>query len=83
MDEEIAGITCADVLAALGDYVDGELAVPTRARIEAHVARCHNCERFGGVFAEVVRGLRAHARATIERDEHAVYARLRAHLERA
>jgi anti-sigma factor RsiW len=80
MTDEIAGITCLAVLDALGDYVDGELAPERRGRVEAHVARCRNCERFGAVFASVVRGIREHASA--EPDDPAIYARLRAELER-
>lgn len=56
--DEYAGISCARVLAALGDYVDGELAADERARFEAHVRLCGNCARFGGTFGEVVKRLR-------------------------
>ena len=54
----IAGLACSEVLALLSDYVDGELAAEDRGRVEAHVRACDNCERFGGAFAAVVRGLR-------------------------
>ena len=81
MTDEIAGITCVAVLDALGDYVDGELDPQLRGRVEAHVARCRNCERFGDVFASIVRSIRTHASA--DPDESAIYARLRAELDRA
>jgi anti-sigma factor RsiW len=82
IDDEIAGITCLAVLDALGDYVDGELDQELRGRVEAHVARCRNCERFGDVFAAIVRGIREHMGADADPDEPALYARLRVELER-
>lgn len=78
IDDEIAGIKCSEVLAKLSDYVDGELAPPVRQHLEAHVARCHNCERFGGMFGAVVRSIRAQATTL---DEPAAFARLRARLD--
>lgn len=80
LDDNIAGMTCAEVLAALGDYVDGELAAEARAKVEAHVTRCTNCERFGGMFGEVVRGIRAYVDAP-DPDEPAAFDRLRQRLE--
>lgn len=37
------GIACAEVVAQLSAYLDGELDEETRARIEAHVADCNHC----------------------------------------
>jgi anti-sigma factor RsiW len=54
----VAGLRCTEVLARLSDYVDGELAPDELTRVKAHVAGCDVCERFGGRFAAVVRGLR-------------------------
>jgi anti-sigma factor RsiW len=34
---------CAEVLALLADHVDGELAPPVAARVEAHLAGCVAC----------------------------------------
>lgn len=49
-DREVAGIRCAEVLERLSDYVDGDLDGAERARIDAHLAGCDWCERFGGAF---------------------------------
>jgi anti-sigma factor RsiW len=78
--DTIAGLTCADVLTALSDYVDGELTDEMRASVEQHVRACSNCERFGGMFAAVIRQLRATAPPTLE--ERAALERLHARLER-
>jgi anti-sigma factor RsiW len=77
LDNQIAGITCAEVLAALSDYVDGELADSVRIQIEAHVMQCTNCERFGGMFAHVIHSVRTHASA----DDGEVFARLRKRID--
>ncbi len=78
LDDEIAGITCAEVLASLSDYVDGELAVEARQRIEGHVTQCANCERFGGMFAGVIRRVRSRA---IAPENTEAFDRLRRRLE--
>lgn len=78
LNDEIAGITCSQVIDVLSDHVDGELADEVRARVEAHVAACSNCERFGGVFAEVIRGLRASIQGG---DDRPAFERLRRRLE--
>jgi len=57
-DREVAGIRCTDVLAGLSEYLDGELPADQVSRVEAHLARCDWCERFGGQMAGVVRALR-------------------------
>jgi len=54
MDREVGGIRCREVLAQLTEYVDGDLDPETAARMRAHVNACDVCERFGGVFAELV-----------------------------
>jgi anti-sigma factor RsiW len=77
LDDEIAGIKCAEVLASLSNYVDGELADDVRQRIEAHVIRCTNCERFGGMFGQVVRAVRSQA---AHPDDAAAFERLRRRL---
>lgn len=58
LDREIAGITCRHVLAALGDYIDGELAEAERAAVESHLRACTNCERFGGAVGAMVAAVR-------------------------
>ena len=57
-ERELAGLRCGEVLARLSDYLDGSLAGEERTRMEAHVAGCDHCARFGGVFAATVAGLR-------------------------
>lgn len=59
LDRRVGGVTCREVLADLSAFVDGELAEDRVAVVRAHLAGCDNCERFGGEFAAVVRGLRA------------------------
>jgi anti-sigma factor (TIGR02949 family) len=54
----IAGLGCREVLAMLTDYFDGELEHAVRTRIEAHVAGCDLCARFGGSFTTLVQSLR-------------------------
>lgn len=57
-DRRIAGIRCTEVLSHLSDYVDNALPPETRRSIEAHLAGCDWCERFGGAFASIVVGIR-------------------------
>jgi anti-sigma factor RsiW len=45
------------VLAALSDYLAGELSEETVGRVEAHLAACPECERFGAGFGEMVLSL--------------------------
>lgn len=57
-ERRIAGLACREVLAMLTDYFDGELDHAVRTRIEAHVAACDLCARFGGSFTVLVQSLR-------------------------
>lgn len=57
-EREVGGLTCGEVLARLGDYVDGELATNEVERVDAHLRGCTVCERFGGRYAHVVHGAR-------------------------
>ena len=36
-------ISCADFLAEIGGYLEGDLAEAVRARIEGHLAHCKHC----------------------------------------
>lgn len=54
----VAGIRCIEVLELLSDYLDGDVSLEDRGRIEAHLRRCDQCERFGGRMASVVKSLR-------------------------
>jgi len=58
-DRLVAGLRCSEVLADLSEYIDGGLDPTARARLEAHVQDCDNCDRFGRRFAAVLRTLRA------------------------
>ena len=49
---------CGAVLAALSDFLDGELSVDVRNKIVAHLRGCDWCEHFGGRFSEVIGALR-------------------------
>ncbi|MER2559259.1 MAG: zf-HC2 domain-containing protein [Myxococcaceae bacterium] len=54
----VGGLDCFEVLAQLSDYLDGELEQGDKAKIEAHLAGCEECTRFGGEFGAVVKALR-------------------------
>lgn len=58
-DRDVAGIRCMEVLALLSDYVDGELEPRRRETVDAHLAGCDWCARFGGEVGGTVRQLRA------------------------
>lgn len=58
-EAEPAPLGCGEVLALLDAFVDGALPPRDRLRVEAHVAGCDNCARFGGHYAAVVTRLRA------------------------
>jgi len=53
----VGGLWCGDVLAGLPDYLEGRLEAPTLAAVEAHIAGCDWCARFGGAYASVVGAL--------------------------
>jgi anti-sigma factor RsiW len=36
-------MTCADVVRALSDYIDGALAAAVHDDVEQHIASCHEC----------------------------------------
>lgn len=57
-DRSVAGIRCTEVLADLSDYFDGELSDRRAQQIEAHLAGCDWCERFGGDFSAAITALR-------------------------
>jgi anti-sigma factor RsiW len=58
-DREVAGIRCFEVLERLSDYLDDELPPAERARVDAHLAGCDWCERFGGAMGRTVGALRS------------------------
>ncbi len=65
-EREVAGLRCSEVLADLGDYLDGELSPSRKATIDAHLSGCDICERFGGEYAGVVRALKASASPALD-----------------
>lgn len=62
------GMTCREVLASLGAFVDHELGPTDEARIRAHLVGCSVCERFGARFAGTVAALREHLGAELAID---------------
>ncbi|MBN8616100.1 MAG: zf-HC2 domain-containing protein [Deltaproteobacteria bacterium] len=60
-EREVGGLRCGEVLGGLTEYTSGGLDAETRARIEAHVRGCSQCERFGADFARAIRAIRASA----------------------
>ena len=77
---EVGGLACSEVLARLGDYVDGDLPRAETARVDVHLAGCTVCERFGGRYAAVVHHARERLGATHAVDEPTLE-RVRAALE--
>jgi anti-sigma factor RsiW len=73
------GLDCFQVLALLGDFIDGGLPAAGRDRIRQHLSACNVCESFGGVFAAAVRALRESSPAGLDAD---IAERLRARLAR-
>lgn len=65
----VGGLSCADVLERLSDFVDGELPAGEVARIETHLRGCDACERFGGEFTAVVKAIRQRLGAGAPLDE--------------
>ncbi|MDX2014701.1 MAG: zf-HC2 domain-containing protein [Myxococcaceae bacterium] len=58
VEKLVAGLKCFEVLARLSDYLDGDLPAADKAQVEAHLAGCDECTRFGGEFGQVVTSLR-------------------------
>lgn len=81
-DRDVAGIRCFEVLALLSDYLDDELGGERRRTVDAHLAGCDWCARFGGEVGETVRKLRAELSEPDPMPDD-VRARLAASLERA
>ena len=77
-NRNVGGLFCFDVLAQLSDYVDGELPAADKAKIEAHLAGCDACTKFGGEFGAVVNALRE--KALVAEPSEALRVRLRSKL---
>ena len=37
-------ISCADFMAAIGEYLEGDVAAEVRVRLEAHLSHCSTCQ---------------------------------------
>ena len=57
-EREVAGLTCGQVMAVLSDVIDGGIAPAVAARVEAHVAGCGQCARFGQQFVALLTTMR-------------------------
>lgn len=57
-ERDVAGLRCTQVLDLLPDYVESSLEPGRRAQVEAHLAGCTWCERFGGEYGAAVSALR-------------------------
>jgi anti-sigma factor RsiW len=53
-EREVAGLWCSQVLAYLSEFHDNELPPGTQAQIEAHLAGCDWCEKFGTQFSTMM-----------------------------
>ncbi len=47
-------LQCAEVLALLPHYLDGELTPELRARVEAHAATCPSCANFAQAYSDLI-----------------------------
>ena len=57
LEQTIAGLRCREVLALLSDYLD-ELLAPSRLQaVQAHLAACPVCARFGADVAAILQAL--------------------------
>ena len=37
-------ISCADFMAAIGDYLEGDVAAEVRVQLESHLSHCKTCQ---------------------------------------
>ncbi len=58
LNRVVAGIRCIEVLELLSDYLDGDVSLDQKHRIETHLRGCDQCERFGGQMSSIVKSLR-------------------------
>lgn len=69
---------CQEMLAALSDYIDGELEARLCAEIEAHMRECPDCQVMLDTLRKTIVLYRTHSRAEMPAD---VQTRLHAVLE--
>jgi len=72
LDRLVAGLRCRDVLADLSEFLDGNLGTARVAAIQAHLAECDTCARFGGNVGEIVAALRSEGTRAPLLDESAL-----------
>lgn len=82
LDTVVAGIRCRDVLDDLSEYLDGALSPSRVEAIQAHLAGCDRCARFGGEVSQTIESLRAALRVPEAVDAQRAAA-VRASLRRA
>ncbi|MBL8947745.1 MAG: zf-HC2 domain-containing protein [Myxococcales bacterium] len=82
----IGGLRCSDVLAVLGDALDGSLDPARASAVQVHLAGCDRCARFGGAVAAMIDRLRQRAGQSAPQTDapeaDAIAARLDARLAR-
>lgn len=83
LDRLVAGLRCRDVLADLSEFLDGTLDTERVAAIQAHLAGCDTCARFGGNVGEIVAALRSEGARTPLRFDAAALDTLRSRLQGA
>jgi anti-sigma factor RsiW len=64
-NRQVGPLWCSDVIALLGDYLDGELTPAQLRDVEQHLAGCPECTRSGGEFGAVVQALAAGRRPAV------------------
>jgi anti-sigma factor RsiW len=69
LDTIVAGVRCRDVLADLSGFVDGELPIGRIAELQAHLAACDRCTRFGGDVTRLLHALRDGLREPEQRED--------------
>lgn len=78
LDTFVAGVRCREVLDDLSDYLDGNLATTRVQELQAHLAACTNCARFGGHIARTLATLRGAVPPETRDTSRAVLARIAA-----
>lgn len=53
-ERKVGGLWCSEVLTYLSEFRDNELPPATTAQIEAHLAECDWCEKFGTQFSSMM-----------------------------
>jgi anti-sigma factor RsiW len=81
----VGGLRCSEVLAVLGEALDGSLDAAQAGAVREHLAGCDRCARFGGAVAAMIDRLRqglGRSAPNTEADTEGMAARLDARLAR-